>query len=138
MLVLLHLSQLLPLGNRSKPLHHLWNLLLVQEAYWSAAHFSAWRHNQQCSSAPQILPVESYLTLCMLGNFSCFCCRLQTFFKINFFINFFQEHYQSVNGLYPDEDQHSFSPDLGPNCLQRLSAEDKVTTSKERVKSSKL
>ena len=25
------------------------------------------------------------LTLCMLGNFSCFCCRLLTFFKMNFF-----------------------------------------------------
>ena len=36
------------------------------------------------------------LTLCMMGNFSCFCCRLLTFFKINFFNKFFQEHYQSV------------------------------------------
>ena len=59
-------------------------------------------------------------------------------FNINFFIKFFQEHNQSINGLYPDENQHSFSPDLGPNCLQRLSADNKVTTCKERVKSSKL
>ena len=29
----------------------------------------------------------------MLGSFSCFCCRLLTFFKINFFKNFFKEHY---------------------------------------------
>ena len=36
------------------------------------------------------------LTLCMLGNFSCFCCRLLTFFKTNVFKRFFQEHYQSV------------------------------------------
>ena len=35
-------------------------------------------------------------------------------FKINFFI---QEHYQSV--------KDSVRPDLGPNCLQRLSEEDK-------------
>ena len=27
----------------------------------------------------------SILTLCMLGNFSCFCCHLLTFLKINFF-----------------------------------------------------
>ena len=27
----------------------------------------------------------SVLLLCMLYNFSCFCCRLLTFFKINFF-----------------------------------------------------
>ena len=33
---------------------------------------------------------------CMLGNLSCFCCRLLTFFQINFFKIFFQEHYQSV------------------------------------------
>ena len=30
--------------------------------------------------------------------FACFC-RLLTFFKINFFKTFFQEHYQSVKGL---------------------------------------
>ena len=29
----------------------------------------------------------------------CFCYRLLTFFKINFFKKFFQEHYQSVNQL---------------------------------------
>ena len=33
----------------------------------------------------------------MLGNFSLnFFCRLLTFFKINFFKKFFQEHYKSV------------------------------------------
>ena len=39
---------------------------------------------------------EHLLTLCMLGNFSCFCCRLLTFFKFNFFKKFFQGHYHSV------------------------------------------
>ena len=34
-------------------------------------------------------------------------------------------------GLAPDQHQHSVRPDLGPNCLQRLSADD---TSKQRVK----
>ena len=29
------------------------------------------------------------------------------------------------NGLDPDQDQHFVSPDLGPNCLQKLSAGDK-------------
>ena len=29
------------------------------------------------------------------------------------------------NGLDPDQDQHSVGPDLGPNCLQRLPADDK-------------
>ena len=27
------------------------------------------------------------------------------------------------NGLDPDQDRHSVGPELGPNCLQRLSAE---------------
>ena len=50
--------------------------------------------------------------------------------------NFFQEHYQSAKlfgtfgsvckqfGLRSDQDQHA-GPDLSPNCLQRLSADDK-------------
>ena len=32
--------------------------------------------------------------------------------------------------LDPDQDRHTVCPDLGPNCLQRLSVED---TSKKRV-----
>ena len=28
------------------------------------------------------------------------------------------------NGLDPDQDQHSVCPDMGPNCSQRLSADD--------------
>ena len=29
------------------------------------------------------------------------------------------------NSLDPDQDRHSVIPDLGPNCLQRLTADDK-------------
>ena len=29
------------------------------------------------------------------------------------------------NSLDPDQDGHSVGPDLGPNCLQSLSADDK-------------
>ena len=29
------------------------------------------------------------------------------------------------NNLDPDQDRHSVGPDLGPNCLQRLSVDDK-------------
>ena len=29
------------------------------------------------------------------------------------------------NSLDPDQDRHSVGPDLGPNCLQRLSADDR-------------
>ena len=40
--------------------------------------------------------MHSHTTLWFLGNFSCFCCRLLAFFKINFFKKFFYKHYQSV------------------------------------------
>ena len=46
-----------------------------------------------------------------------FCSLL----KINFFKKFFQEHYQAVKHLDPDQDQHNAGPDLGPNCFRRLS-----------------
>ena len=31
----------------------------------------------------------------------------------------------AASGLDADQDRHSVGPDLGPNCLQRLSADDK-------------
>ena len=37
-------------------------------------------------------------------------------------------------GFDPDQDRHFVGPDLGPNCLQLLSADDKkVAAIKERV-----
>ena len=38
------------------------------------------------------------------------------------------------NGLHRDQDQCFVGPDLGSNCLQRLSAKIKVALCKERVK----
>ena len=66
-----------------------------------------------------------------MGNFSFFFTVL-IFFKINFLEKFFQDYNQSVNNLDPDKTQHFVGPDLGPNCLQRISAED---TSRKRIKS---
>ena len=45
-------------------------------------------------------------------------------FKFNFFEKFFKEHYLGVK-LSQDQDLHSVGPDLDPNCLQRLSADDR-------------
>ena len=56
-------------------------------------------------------------------------CRLLNVFKINFFEKFFPEYNQSVS-LDPDQAQHFVRPDLGINCLQRLSADN---TSMQRV-----
>ena len=58
------------------------------------------------------LNITDHLTLCMLSNFSCFCCHLLTFYKINFFKKF----YRVSNGLYPD----SVSSDLGPNSCKDI------------------
>ena len=39
------------------------------------------------------------------------------------------------NSLDPDQDRHCVGPDLGPNCLQRLSAGNKVDTSMKKLHS---
>ena len=57
---------------------------------------------------------------CMLGNFSCFCCRLLAFFRINF-----QKHYQSVK---------QFGFKSGPTICKGYQQTPKVAASKERVK----
>ena len=67
------------------------------------------------------LKPERCSALCMLGKFSCFPCRLLTFFsKLTFSKNVYD-----TNSSGPDQDRFSVDPDLGPNCLQRLSADDK-------------
>ena len=60
----------------------------------------------------------------MLGNFSCFCCFLLTFFKITFLRKKFRFTIRVSNVLDKDKDRHSVGPDLGPTCLQRLSADN--------------
>ena len=37
------------------------------------------------------------------------------------------------NGLDPDQDRHTVGSDLGPNCLQRFSADVKHHSSKEEL-----
>ena len=46
------------------------------------------------------------------------------FFKINFFQQFLQEYHQSFKQFGSRSDMTFVGPDLGPNCLQRLSADD--------------
>ena len=76
------------------------------------------------------------LTLCMLGNFSCFCCRLPTFFfpKLTFQKTSFRNTIRVPKKLEPDQDRHFHfvGPDLDSNCLQWfLSADDKVAAIKQ-------
>ena len=64
-------------------------------------------------------------TLCMLGNFACFCRLLIFFFQNHLFLQNLVSRITSVsNNLYPDQDRLLVGPDLGPNCLQRLSSDD--------------
>ena len=71
------------------------------------------------------LELAPIFTLCMMGNFSSFFVVYRFFSKLNFFKKLFQEYYQGVS-LDLDPARHSVGPDLGPNCLQSLSAEDKI------------
>ena len=50
--------------------------------------------------------LKNKIILCMLGNFSCFCCHLPTFSKINFFKKSFRNTIRVSNNLNPDQDQH--------------------------------
>ena len=64
------------------------------------------------------------LTLCILGNFACFLSSVDFFFK-NFFKNSFRNTIRVSNSLDSDQTHRFVRPDLDPNSLQRLSADDK-------------
>ena len=66
-------------------------------------------------------------SLCQLGIFAWFFCHLLIFSKSTFSENFIRNIIirQSVKQAI-----HFVGPDLGPNCLQRLLADD---TSRQRV-----
>ena len=58
------------------------------------------------------------------GKFCMLFCRRLIFFKINFLKNSFRNTIRVSNSLDPDQAQHFVGPDLGQNCLQKLSADD--------------
>ena len=67
------------------------------------------------------------ITLCMLSNFSGFLLSSAGFFqKLTFSKNSFRNTIRVANGFDPDQDRRSVGPDLDPNCLQRLSADEKM------------
>ena len=57
----------------------------------------------------------------MLGNFYC----TDFFSKLTFSNESFWNTTRVSNGLDPDQDRPYVGPDLDPNCLQRLSADEK-------------
>ena len=62
----------------------------------------------------------------MLGNFSWFCWLVLIFYffssELTVSKNSFMNTIRVSNSLDPDQGPRSVGPDLGPNCLQRLSA----------------
>ena len=57
----------------------------------------------------------------MLGNFSSFLLSSAEFLQNSKIRN----TVRVSNSSNPDQDRHFVGPDLGPNCLQRLSVDDK-------------
>ena len=75
---------------------------------------------------PKHLPQKEIITLCMLCNFlSFFAVCLLNFSKLTDSKYSFRNIIKVPNCLDPDQDQYSVGPDLGPNCLQRLSVDNK-------------
>ena len=64
------------------------------------------------------------LSLCILGNFHTLLSS-SDFSKLTFPKNSFRNTVRVSNGLDLDQDRHFFSPYLGPNYLQRLTADSK-------------
>ena len=54
-------------------------------------------------------------------------CRLLIFSKLTFSKNSFGNTNTVLTSLDPDQAQHFVRPDLGPDCLQRLSADNSIT-----------
>ena len=61
----------------------------------------------------------------LVGFFVVFFVICGFFFKLSFSKNFIRNTIRVSNSLNPDQAQHFVGPDLGPNCLQRLSADYK-------------
>ena len=63
------------------------------------------------------------------GKFSMLFCRLLIFLKSSFPKYSFRNIIRVSNSLDPDQDRH----DLGPNCLQKLSADDTMSQRVKRI-----
>ena len=62
------------------------------------------------------------LTLCLLGNFHAFLSSADFFLISTLSKNSFRNTIRVSNNLDLDQARQNVGPDLGPNCLQRLSA----------------
>ena len=111
-------------------LHIIDGALWVNNAFTSANSADTWDPRYLLQTPLQISSqhLNSYSKvankMCMLSNFSCFCCHLLTFCRIYFLKIFFQEHYHSGKQFGSAFCRSWF----GPNCLKSLLANDKKST----------
>ena len=86
-------------------------------------------HQKQAYQDPHsLLP---YLTLCILGYFSCFSLCLPTSSKKFFFSKrSFRNTIRVSNGLGPDQDRRYVSPDLGPKFQTVCKSYQQITARK--------
>ena len=98
---------------------------------YSCSHTTIFVANDYRQGEPYIM-----LTLCNLGYFSCFYCCLLNFCQIKVLKNLVGTLSEYPMVLNPDKNRHILDrPDLGPNCLQRLSA-DTNSCSLQRINTS--
>ena len=64
---------------------------------------------------------------------ACLFLSADFFSKSTFLKNSYMITLRVPNSVDPDQAQHFLGTHMGPNCLQRLSADDKAATSKKRV-----
>ena len=78
-------------------------------------------------SPPSNTARQVWLTLCNAcwAIFHAFIVVCWLFSKLTFSKNSFRNTIIVSHGLDPDQDRCSVGPDLDPNCLQRLSADEK-------------
>ena len=79
----------------------------------------------------KVSSIKKPLFFCLLGNFHAFLSSADFFSsKSTFLKSSFSDTIRVSSSLNPDQAQHFVGPDLDPNCLLRLSAED---TSRQRI-----
>ena len=67
----------------------------------------------------------------VIFNYFVVYCLL--FPKLTFSKNSFKNNIRVSNNLDPDQDRHFVGPDLGPNCLPRLSAKNKSPLTRKEL-----
>ena len=80
--------------------------------------------NKQFTNLGLTIRLTETIFLCMLSNFSCFFVVVTSAYLFQNQL-FSKNSFRVSNCLDPDQDRHYVGPDLGPNCLLKLSADDK-------------